>query len=197
MEYPCPACGDRTHFAWEQVTGRERGETPMIACARCGELHNERTRRRMLRRGKWVAQRPDATNEDCASFHASRLDSARASLEQVAKAWRKARLRVELCDPRALATFANLVLGRCADSGAADVDRLFETRERTFNLDGLEQVVAGADCQDDRLVHVVAGFSAGNRDCWILDHGGTLGGPREDDVWHALASNLAQPSRAG
>ena len=193
LEYPCPTCGDRTHFAWEQVTGREQGETPMIACARCGELHDERARRRMLRRGQWVAQRSDATNEDCASFHASRLDSARASLGQVVKAWRKARLRVERGDPRALATFTNLVLGRCADSGAADVDKLYELRERTFRLDGLAQCTAGVDVQDDRLVHVLAGWSAGNRDCWILDHGETIGDPREADVWSALASNLARP----
>lgn len=71
----------------------------------------------MLRTARWVPQREDPTDEDCASFHASRFDSARSSLSQVVKAWRKARLRVERGDPRALAAFRNLVLGLPAASG--------------------------------------------------------------------------------
>ena len=47
-------------------------------------------------------------------------------LSELVKRWRKARLRVERGDPRALAAFRNTCLGLPAASGAADVDKLFE-----------------------------------------------------------------------
>ena len=81
-----------------------------------------------------------------------------------------------------------------ASHGAADVDKLFELRGG--RLDGIEQVTAGVDVQADRLVHVVLGFTAGNQDLAVLDYGVTLGDPSEDDVWHALAANLARPFAA-
>ena len=43
------------------------------------------------------------------------------------------------------------------------------------------------------MVHVVLGFTAGNHELAVLDYGVTLGDPSEDDVWQALASNLARP----
>ena len=180
LEYRCPTCGERTPLLWESVTGRERDETPGIACVQCGAVHDERGRRQMLRSAKWVAQRPDATDPDCASYHASRLDSARSSLDQVVKSWRKARLRTERGDPRALAAFRNLVLGLPADAGVADVDKLYELRTRQIDRAAVEQVAAGVDIQDDRLVRVVLGFSAANTDVWVLDHGVTMGDPRDD-----------------
>lgn len=92
LEYSCLACGARTPFAWSQVAGRERGEVPAIACARCGELHGEPARRRMLRSARWTPQRAAPVDEDVISFTLSRLDSRRATLAQVVKEWRRARL---------------------------------------------------------------------------------------------------------
>ena len=193
MEYPCPDCGDPTHFDWDHVSGREQDETPLIACARCGAKRDEAGRRRMLRRGRWVAQRENPTDEDCASYHLSRLDSARSSLSEIVKRWRKARLRVERGDPRALAAFRNTVLGLPASSGAADIDKLYERRERSFRLDTLEQVVAGVDIQDDRIYFVVLGFGSNDTDVWVLGFDQVIGDPRDDEVWSALQARLAEP----
>ena len=193
MEYSCPDCEESTHFDWEHVSGREQGETPLIACAQCGAMHDEAGRRRMLRRGKWVPQRHEPTDEDCASFQLGRLDSARSSLHEAVKRWRKARLRVERGDPRALAAFRNTVLGLPASSGAADVDKLYERRERTFRLDSLEQVVAGCDVQDDRIYFVVLGFGTNDADVWVLGFDQVIGDPRDDEVWAALQGRLAEP----
>ena len=84
LEYPCLQCGGLTPFEWSQVTGRERGEVPAIACIACGVPHSEGARRKMLRSCEWVAQRPrpDGRGFDHPS-DLSRLDSARASLAQV------------------------------------------------------------------------------------------------------------------
>ena len=193
LEYPCLDCGGLTPFLWEQVVGRERGETPEVACISCGVAHGERARRRMLRKATWIAQRQDPTDEDSISFTLSRLDSARASLPQVVKEWRRSRLAVERGDPNALRTFRNLVLGLPGTSGTADIDKLFELREDQFQLAELEQVTAGVDVQGDRLVYVVLGLGPGNLDCWVLDYGVFLGDPREDSVWETLAATLSRP----
>ena len=193
LEYPCLACGGLTPFLWEQVVGRERGETPEITCLSCGVPHGEGARRKMLGKAEWVAQREDPTDEDSISFGLSRLDSARASLKQVTSEWRRARLSVERGDPNALRAFRNLCLGQPGTSGTADIDKLFELREDTFQLAQLEQVCGGVDVQSDRLVYVVLGFSPDNLDCWVLAFGVFLGDPREDSVWNVLASKLSRP----
>ena len=192
LEYPCLACGGFTPFLWAQVVGRERGETPEIACLTCGVPHGERARIKMLRKAEWIAQRQDPTDPDSISFGLSRLDSARASLKQVTAEWRRARLAVERGDPNALKSFRNLVLGLPGTAGTADVDKLFELREDTFRLVQLEQVTAGVDVQGDRLVYVVLGFGPDNVDCWVLGFGIELGDPREDQVWVNLAAKLAR-----
>ena len=193
LEYPCPACGDLTPFLWEQVVGRERGETVAVTCLSCGVPHGEDARRKMLRKAEWIAQREDPTDEASISFGLSRLDSARASLGQVVQEWRRARLGVERGDPTALRAFRNLVLGQPGTSGTADIDKLFELREVAFRLDQLEQVTAGVDVQGDRLVYVVLGFAPDNVDCWVLSYGVVLGDPLEDLIWESLAAKLSRP----
>ena len=54
----------------------------------------------------------------------------------------------------------------------------------------MEQVTAGVDCQDDRLVAVVMGFAPGNLELWVLDHADVLGDPRERAVWQQLDALL-------
>ena len=192
LEYLCPDCRGRFAFSWERVTGRERGQVPGIACSECGAIHNETARRRMLRAARWVAQRAEPTDEDVISFTLGRLDSARASLAQIVKEWRRARLAVERGDVDALKAFRNLVLGLPGESGAADVDRLYELRGQGQDVD-VEQVTAGVDVMADRLAWTVLGFSPGNEQIAVLDFGVTLGDPAERDVWDALASSLARP----
>ena len=193
LEFPCLACHDLTPFLWAQVVGRERGETPEIACLACGVPHGERARIKMLGKAEWIAQRQDPTDPDSISFTLSRLDSGRASLKQVTSEWRRARLAVERGDPNGLKSFRNLVLGLPGTSGTADIDKLFELREDKFQLAQLEQVTAGVDVQGDRLVYVVLGFGPDNVDCWVLGYGIELGDPREDEVWGNLAARLARP----
>lgn len=86
----------------------------------------------MLRRPRWTPQRADPTDEDVISFTLSRLDSGRSSLDQVVREWRRARRNVERGERDALKTFRNVCLGLPGESGAADVDKLFEERARTF-----------------------------------------------------------------
>ena len=198
LEYPCPACSVRFPFLWERVAGRERGEEPVIVCPQCGAHHDERARRRMLRAGRWVPQRVDPTDEDVISFHLSRIDSGRATLPQVVREWRRARRAVERGDREGLKVFRNVVLGLPGESGAADVDKLFEeSRRRQPRGFDVEQSTAGVDVQADRLVYVVAGFTAGNDQVVVLDYGSILGDPADDDVWRSLDARIRAPRPDG
>ena len=196
LEYRCPDCSEATWFDWALVSGREKNETPAIACIACGSRHEERARRAMLRTAVWKPQRINPTDPAIASFGLSRLDSKRASLRQVAGEFRRARLGVERGDPTALSTFRNLSLGLPSEVGSADVEKLYESRERTPDYSRLEQVCAGVDVQDSRLVWVVLAFDAGNMNVWLIDHGDVIGDPRDSEVWEVLAGGLAGP-RAG
>ena len=188
--YPCPKCAGLTRFDWELVTGREKGEEPAIACELCGSLLDERARRRMLPRVKWVASADDPADDDTLSFGLGRRDSARSSLGQVCREYRRARLAVERGDRSAIKAFRNVVLGLPGEDGAADVDALYARRERRFTLASVEHVTAGVDVQTDRLVFAVVAWSAGNRDAWILETGIVQGDPRHDGVWQSLGSTL-------
>ena len=189
MEYLCGGCGCRTPFLWDLTVGRGVGEQPLIACQRCGALHDERARRRMLRTGVWAPQKTPATDEGSISFQLSRLDSARASLGSIVQEFRRATRGAERGDPRALATFRNIVLGLPGESGGADVDKLYDGRG-SFEQLALEQVTCGIDVQDDRLVYVILGFDAANAHVEVLNFGVVLGDPRDDAAWIDLADTL-------
>ena len=189
MEYVCHGCDRRAPFAWDQVVGRARGEQPMISCLHCGALHDERARRRMLRSGVWVAQKPQPTDEGSMSFQLGRLDSARASLGAIVAEFRRATRGAERGDPRALATFRNTVLGLPGESGGADVDKLYDRRGSGGPL-AIEQVCAGVDVQTDRLVYVILAFTAQNAIVQVAHFGTVIGDPRDDAVWTALMDEL-------
>ena len=176
----CPSCRHRTMLEWEAVGNREQGEVPVVACLRCGVEHDDVARRRMLLSGRWEAQLKKPVDEDVASYQLSRLDSRRSTLAQVCREWRRARLAAERGDAAAWSAFRNTVpRAMPADTGGADVEQLLERRERTFDLAGLEQVVAGCDVQDDRDRRVRSlGF--GGDDIWIFRTFEVLGDPRED-----------------
>ena len=194
--YRCPACDGETIYEWSLVVGREANETPAIACQQCGVLHAERSRRAMLRTMRWVAQRTDPIDPDCASFRLSRLDSARSSLHQVCAEFRRARLAAERGDPRAVAAFRNLHLGEPAETGA-DIDVVYERqRYRTIRAD-IEQICVGADVQLDRIYWCSAAFTAGNQDIWIADYGCVLGDPSEGEIWNVLETTINRPMHAG
>ena len=124
LEYRCGSCGCRTPLRWGQVSGVEKGEEARVACASCGVLHSERTRRAMLPSAVWVSQKRDRVDERIASYTAGRLDSARASLTEIVLEWRAARLDAERGNPAAMLGFRNTILGEPGDLGVADVDKL-------------------------------------------------------------------------
>ena len=197
LRYPCPDCGQLTPLAWGQVVGRERGQVPMIACAQCGVLHDERRRRVMLRKGIWIPETTEPIDEDVISFGLSRLDSARSTLASMTAEFRRAKLATEQGDAAGLKAFRNLHCGLPSGDGTVDVDELATQRADRFDLGKLEQCTVGVDVQTDRLYYAVLGFSANNRDTWVLSVGACDGDPREPGVWSDLDAALNQKHGRG
>ena len=192
VEYSCLACGERTPFTWEQVSGRGRGETPTVACVRCGAMHEETARRRMLK----IAQVATPADEQTISFSLSWLDSRRQSLERLCYEYRTAVRNQKRGDPKGVKAFVNLKLGRPRQDGA-DVDVLMRNREDRFDLAPVVQLCAGVDVQTDRVVYVVLAFDAENRDVWVVDRGTVNGSPKDESTWTALDSLIGVPYGAG
>ena len=190
VEYLCQDCDHRTPFGWDQVIGRERGELPRIACVHCGGLHDERARRRMLRSGVWVPQKSEPTDEASISFSLGRLDSARSTLSAVVLEHRRARRGAERGDAQAMSAFRNLVLGIPSAAGGVDVDALYEKRGSTGTPLVIEQVTAGVDVQNDRLVYVILGFTTANENIQVVTFGVVPGDPRDDAVWNTIAAEF-------
>ena len=184
----CPTCRDFTTLEWDAVTSREQGETPRVACQRCGALHSEAARRRMLRAAKWIAT-VTAEDETVASFALSRLDSRRATLAQVCQRWREARRESER-DPAAWQVFSNTVCGAPSSPGAVDVDQLLQRRVEP-SAAGVVQVTVGADVQADRLVVVAVGWRGDDTGA-ILMAESVIGDPCEASVWESFAGRLEQ-----
>lgn len=182
----CPACREHTTLQWDAVTSREQGETPRIACQRCGSLLADAARRRALRGAKWIAT---VTPEDAtvASFALSRLDSRRATLAQVCQRWREARRESER-DPAAWQVFANTVCGSPSSPGAVDVDQLLQRRVEP-SAAGVVQVTVGVDVQADRLVVVAVGWRGDDTGA-ILMAESVIGDPCEASVWEGFAGRL-------
>ena len=80
-------------------------------------------------------------------------------------------------------------MGLPSESGGPDLDRLYERRGSSGQL-AIEQVTAGVDVQDDRLIFAVLGFTAQNAIVQVVHFGVVVGDPRDGAVWDTLAAEL-------
>ena len=189
LHYPC-GCGAWFTFDWKLVSGRERGETPTLACPSCGSEHDERARRKLLRKAKW---RPTAepTAENRISFHASRLDSARATLASVTSDWRAARLAATNGAPEGLAPFYNLCLGQPHETaGAIELDRMMQLRTKK-ELADTEQSTVGIDVQQDRVYVVKMAFAPDDERLRVQDYAELGGAPDDPATWDSVVERIA------
>ena len=95
-----------------------------------------------------------------------------------------------------MAAVRNLALGLPAESGATDVDRLYELRGRSEQLD-VEQVTAGVDVQVDRLVRAPRfRLDSGPRSLFRRP-AASLAGPETPELTRNCASRPRDGARPG
>jgi len=147
----------------------------------------------MLKRGKWVAEKPGHRNGKVAGFHLSSLYSPVGwySWADMVKDWLSAQ-----GNQQKLKTFINTALGETwkEKSDAPDWHRLYERREN-YPINKVPSKVGfltcGVDVQQDRLELEVVGWCR-NHVSYSIDYRVLRGDTSNDEVWNELAKVLTE-----
>jgi len=164
-EMPCPHCGARHAFEWENFRhDADDVTTAHFVCPSCSREIHERHRQAMVLAGEWTARNPKSR---IISFHLWAAYSPLTSWARLASEWEAAK-----GDPAAEQTFFNDTLGRAYDGGGdsppweALRDRAelgvdgkgAGVRRRGIIPRGALLLVLSMDCQDDRVEWLLVGF---------------------------------------
>jgi phage terminase large subunit GpA-like protein len=185
---PCPHCGAEQWLKWAQVQWPEGDpDAALYACECCAVLWTEGERTTAIRRGRWIAERPERKT---AGFHLSELYSPWRRLSEIVAGFFDAKGA-----PETLKVWTNTSLGEVwkdNEGEGVDADDLPGRRE-AYDVDhvpdGVLVVVAAIDVQNDRLEVEFKGFGVGE-ESWGLDYVVLAGDPGRDDVWDRLSEQL-------
>jgi phage terminase large subunit GpA-like protein len=217
---PCPHCGRMDFLTWQ---GRDwfgsedglhhriewekpvpPGETPVayMVCSGCNQRVEEHYKTDMLARGEWV---PMAVGDGrTRSYQISGLYSPLGfrTWSECATEFLNAK-----DNPSLLRAFVNNVLGETYEerSDRVEVHELQkEGRLEDYGLmpdgspvevpHGVGVLVSATDTQDDRLIHLVIGFGAGE-ESWLIEWRELEGDPRKGQVWLQLDQEISRQFR--
>ena len=218
---PCPHCGHMDILTWQgrDWFGTEHGahhriewEKPVpegqepvayMVCGKCDRRVDEHHKTRMLANGEW---RPTAVGNGLTrSYQISGLYSPLGfrTWARCAHTFLEAKER-----PTELRSFVNNVLGETFEERSDKIevaDLLKKERREDYGAEvphGVGVLVASTDTQDDRLIHTVWGYGAGE-ESWLIDVVELEGDPRNPregpgegrrlaDVWLAHDLQLAR-----
>lgn len=187
---PCPHCGEHQTLKFRGGIHWDEGkpETAYYVCEHCGAVITEADKPRMLRRGKWVMEKPDVRG--IAGFHINELYSPWRRWSEVVADFLSAKR-----SPETLKTWVNTSLGETWEDAAekADPDTLMARREN-YGPDSLPGDVllltAGVDVQGDRLELEIVGWRSGHEDeppeSWGVEYRVLYGDPAQPEVWRQL-----------
>lgn len=198
---PCPHCrhmdiltwqgrdwfgteeGTHHRIEWEKPVPQGAEPVAYMVCSKCDRRVDEHHKTWMLAHGEW---RPTAIgNGITRSYQISGLYSplgfrtwARCALQFLEAKDRPNELRSFVCD----------VLGETFEERSDKVqvaELLQKGRREDYGADmphGVGVLVSSTDTQDDRLIHSVWGYGAGEQS-WLIDVRELEGDPRKGDVW--------------
>jgi phage terminase large subunit GpA-like protein len=174
----CPRCGREDWTTWSDkarfrvVYTDKRPESARLECPGCGAQHDEAERRRMVAKGRWLAQR-EADELGLVAFHLPAMISTLGSvtLPDLVSGWLSARER----GTEGLRTFVNTSLAepwieedrsiRLQPEGG------FMSQREDYDVVPMAAslITGAADIQDDRFELLFCAW--GPRDeMWVLDH---------------------------
>lgn len=158
---PCPHCGHDQQLIFGQLkferTPGGKVTTVHYECSKCRSAIVESDKGRLLRAGKWVAQKPE--NADHPGFHLSALYSPWLTWKEFAQAWVDAK---RSNNPEVLKQVINEKLAEWWDDQKTILpsdQKLMERLEDYTELpEGVLLVTAAADVQDDRIEVMFTGW---------------------------------------
>ena len=193
---PCPHCDHMQTLSapdggkrWQNLRWEPgKPETAAWLCDNCGALIEERFKERMLARGEWRPQNPNAPR-GVRSYYLSSLYSPWYTWAEIARKWEEAQ-----GDLAKLKTFINTILAEpWKEKGDAPKwQRLYNRREPypigKVPAGGL-LLTAGADVQKDRIEVEIVAWGR-NQESWSIDYVVLEGDATEDAVWEKLEELL-------
>jgi len=187
---PCIHCKTPIELKWSQVIwdkdekGSHYPETAYYSCQECGGVITDADKRRMLKDGQWVAQKPFRGH---ASFHLSEMYSAFRKWSDIASSF------LEKKATNDIQTFVNVSLAETYEEDGEKIDE--ESLEsRIEDWGGLvpEEVIfmtAGVDVQDNRLEISIIGWGRDD-ESYVIAHEVLYGDPSTPQLWTNLSSVL-------
>ena len=186
----CPACGVVAALAKERIAFHAgKPEAARLQCLDCGEATDEAGRLNMIRGGSWIATAEG--EKGVIGFHANSLISEMESLASIAANIDAAKTP----DQRRVLT--NTTFGEPFESLSEIELQPSELQARAIPLaapypKAIDFVVAGVDCQTNRLECSYAGVNKATGAKWILDHVVLNGDTSGAAVWADLDVALAR-----
>ena len=187
---PCQHCGEKQTLKWANVKWpKNQPEEARIMCESCGVLWNEVERQRAILKGEWRATVPC---KGVAGFHLNELYSPWSTPAQMAVNFVKA--KHEGSD--SLKTFINTSLGEPwepPEGERVSWELLYRRREQ-YKAQvpfGVQVLVAGIDCQDDRIEGEIIGVGFGE-ETWGIRYFRIYGDLSKKAIWSELLEILKE-----
>jgi phage terminase large subunit GpA-like protein len=192
-ECRCPACRGYAEVRWADIEWpQDRPQDAAWRCPACRELIGEQHKTKMVSRGRWRAQRPEA-GPSHRGYKINALVSPLANLTwgKIAQEFLKAKDSSDT-----LKVFVNCTLAEPWRDEADDVDDLaLANRVENFGLDAIPAAVAfltmGVDCQIDRVEASILGHGRDGT-VYVLAHETRWGSPLDNEVWTEIDDLLKQ-----
>jgi phage terminase large subunit GpA-like protein len=182
---PCKHCEEYQVLKWGNVKWTDdQPDTARYMCEHCAALWSESDRTWSIRNGQWIAEKPFA---GVAGFAINGLYSPWTPLSDGVKDF----LNVKK-NPEQLRVWTNTYLGETWEDQGERVDdwALAERREPLEPIpDDVLVLVAGVDCQDNRLEISVVGLGRDD-ESYVLSHDTLYGDPSTPQLWTSLETKL-------
>lgn len=183
----CPDCGHSQILRWANVKWEEdKPESAKYVCDDCGSLWDDAQRARIIKTGKWIADKP---TKKIAGFHLSALYSPWTPLEEGVRDFLEAKKQ-----PATLRVWVNTFLGETWEEQGEQIDD-YDLANRAEDWDAIPEDVllltAGVDVQDDRLEAEIVGWGR-DEESWSIAYKTIHGDPSAPAVWRDLDEFLGQ-----
>lgn len=189
---PCPECGHYQPLVWGGVKfDKENPSAPVeYACERCGVLNGEYAWKKASKRGRFVAENPDA---EARGFHLNTLASTFCGWNEIVQKFVVAHEQLEQGNPEGMKVWVNTELGETWEEQGEQVEDgdLLQRREiyEAEVPDDVLVLTAGVDVQDDRFEIEVVGWGAG-KESWGIRYQKIFGDLLKEQVWNDLDNFL-------
>ena len=186
---PCPHCGHAHALAFDNFSfDRDKdGEyiegSAVFSCPECGSSIEEKHKRPMIEKGKWVAKKSFIGHASFFIWSAYSY-SVNSDWGSIAKEY----LETET-DKLKLQPFINTVLGEVYDEKPVEVDTTGLMNRREVYGSAVPKdvlfLLCSVDTQNNRLEYDVTGWGQ-DEEQWSVDRGVIFSDPRLDSTWETL-----------